>query len=118
MAYIHTIPESEATGQLQTLYRQLANPDGSVDEAYKALSLNPALLAADAMLYRETMYEHSALSRSERELLAVAVSRVNGCERCVRHHAARLAALRHPAVEAPRPDSREQTMVAFAERLT
>ena len=128
MAYIHVIPESQATGQLDELYQQLACPDGVVDEAFKVLSLNPALLAADAHMYRQTLYGDSPLTRIDRELLAVTVSRLNGCQRCFDHHSAKLAALQPDGDREPRmtsliPDmaglsARHRVMVGFAERLT
>ena len=126
MSFIQMVPESEATGQLAEFYRRLAYQDGSVDEAYKALSLHPALLAADAAMYDTTMYGESPLSRVERELLALTVSRLNGCERCLRHHAARYESLKAgPEPSRPGPgrfnaavSDREGALVAFAERLT
>lgn len=125
MTFIVTIPETEAAGELADLYRRLGSPDGSVDEAFKALSLNPRLLAADAALYDTLMYGDSPLSRAERELLALTVSRLNGCERCVHHHSARYGALTaaaqpvQPVGSWPSPDSaRERELLAFATQLT
>jgi uncharacterized peroxidase-related enzyme len=126
MPYIQTIPESEAIGELAELYRRLAYPDGSVDEAFKVLSLNPKLLAAEAALYDTIMYGESPLSRAERELLALTVSRLNGCGPCLRHHTARYRATSarggssHSAdVQGGAPPSeRERALLAFAMRLT
>jgi uncharacterized peroxidase-related enzyme len=126
MPYIRTVAEAEAGGELADLYRRLAYEDGSVDEAYKAMSLNPALLAADAAMYEATMYGDSPLSRAERELLALTVSRLNGCERCFRHHSARHTRLtgkgavnRHSeAALEPVHSVRERALLAFAEKLT
>jgi uncharacterized peroxidase-related enzyme len=128
MAYIHFISEAEATGQLAELYRQLAYADGSVDEAVKVLSLNPALLAVDTPMYRQALYGDSPLTRTDRELLAVTVSRLNGCQRCLEHHSATLAALepasdREHTMTSTAPgqatlSTRQRVMVAFAERLT
>lgn len=124
MPFIRTIPEAEATGQLADLYRRLASKDGSVDPAYTALSLNPPLLAADAAMYETTMRGESPLSRSERELLALTVSRLNGCARCFRHHASRYkelttstAARPTESGSTPALSEREQALVAFAEKL-
>ncbi|HSH27132.1 MAG TPA: peroxidase-related enzyme [Wenzhouxiangella sp.] len=129
MSYIQNVAEHEATGELAALYRRLAYPDGSVDKAFKALSLNPALLAADAALYQETMYGSSPLSRADRELLAVIVSRVNACERCTAHHGAQLDRLLSPADRkrlAPvladgNPSGlpqRDRLMIRFAQKLS
>jgi uncharacterized peroxidase-related enzyme len=126
MSFIHMVPETQATGQLHELYRRLSYQDGSVDEAYKSLSLNPALLAADAAMYEIAMYGPSPLSRAERELLALTVSRLNRCERCFRHHSARYAQLggsdesgRAGGREGSRGRTgREAELLAFAEKLT
>lgn len=129
MTHIQTIPEREATGELAALYRRLAYADGSVDEAFKALSLNPALLAADAALYQATMYGTSPLSRADRELVAVIVSRANRCARCIQHHSARLEALLSSSDHAQLAPllndgnlstlpERDRLMVTFAEQLT
>lgn len=93
MAYLSVIPPPQATGELAELYRACASPDGSVDESLVALSLNPPLLRADADLYRVTMYAPPGLSRAEREMIAVLVSSLNGCRRCVTHHAESLRRL-------------------------
>jgi uncharacterized peroxidase-related enzyme len=126
MPFLRIIPETEATGPLAELYRRLAYQDGSVDETYKALSLNLPLLTADAAMYEVTMYGESPLSRNERELLALTVSRVNGCERCFRHHAARYSELKASAESGgpgraslePPVSNRETMLAAFAEKLT
>lgn len=126
MTFIRTIPESEASGELAELYRRLAYPDGAVDMGFKVLSLNPQLLAADAALYDTLMHGESPLTRAERELLALTVSRMNNCERCVRHHSARYRALSasagsdHPGNDrgGPLASERERLLLAFAARLT
>lgn len=125
MTFIRTISEADATGQLAESYRRLAYYNGVVDESYRALSLNPPLLAADAVLYETTMYGDSPLSRRERELLALTVSRLNGCKRCFRHHSARYAELAGDSVagqaegiDGPELTEREKVLVTFAERLT
>jgi alkylhydroperoxidase family enzyme len=45
----------------------------------KAMSLRPGVLRRSMELYREAMHGRSGLSRIERELLAVVVSRANDC---------------------------------------
>jgi uncharacterized peroxidase-related enzyme len=125
MTFIRTIPEHEARGELAELYRRLAYRDGTVDEAFKALSLHPVLLAADAAMYDAIMYAESPLSRAERELLAITVSGLNGCNRCLQHHSARLEKLQrtggprgtHRATEAQSAE-RARALVDLAEKLT
>lgn len=79
MAHIETVPEGDAEGRLAELYRRFANPDGSVDQVLKVHSINPEALAAHCELYVQAMHRPSPLSRIEREVIAVAVSRINEC---------------------------------------
>ncbi len=93
MAYIRTIAEAEATGELARLYKRVGNPDGSVDNVMKVHSLNPASLRTHFEMYQAAMHEPSPLSLAEREMVAVVVSRLNGCQYCLRHHRAGLIRL-------------------------
>ena len=52
---------------------------GKVFNIVKAMSLRPAVLRESMRLYREIMFGSSGLTRQERELLAVVVSRENDC---------------------------------------
>ena len=79
MAYIQTTDIDDADGKLAELYRKFANPDGSVDNVLKIHSVNPAALEAHCALYVQAMHKPSPLSRVEREMIAVAVSRLNEC---------------------------------------
>ncbi len=80
MAYIETVSEFDAEGQLAQLYRRFANADGSVDNVLKLHSLNPDALQAHAQLYIQAMHAESPLSHLDREIIAVGVSRLNGCQ--------------------------------------
>ena len=79
MAYIDTIDESGARGKLAELYKRFANPDGSVDEVLKVHSVNADALEAHCALYVQALHRPSPLSRVEREIIGVVVSRLNGC---------------------------------------
>lgn len=79
MAFIRTIEPAQASGQLAELYQRYANPDGSVDNVLKVHSVNPSALTAHLQLYIQAMHSASPLSRAEREMVAVAVSRLNNC---------------------------------------
>jgi uncharacterized peroxidase-related enzyme len=128
MAFIDTIAESDATGPLADLYRRYANPDATVDNVLKVHSLNPESLEAHGVLYVQSMHRPSPLSRVEREILGVTVSRLNGCRYCLEHHAAGLARLlpadRKPIAralgrgEVGGLTARERALGAYAERLT
>jgi len=128
MAYIRTIPPARADGPLADLYRRYGNPDGTVDNVLRVHSLNPESLEAHAALYVQSMHRPGPLSRVEREMLGVVVSRINGCRYCLHHHAAGLRRLlpedRRPLADelmrgrCGRLTSRESAMVLYAERLT
>jgi alkylhydroperoxidase family enzyme len=79
MAFIETIAPSDARGPLAALYRRFGNRDGTVDNVLRAHSLNPESLEAHCALYMQAMHRPSPLSRVEREIIAVTVSRLNEC---------------------------------------
>ena len=128
MAYIETISEAEATGKLAELYKRFGNPDGTVDNVLKVHALNPESLEAHCALYVQSMHRPSPVSRAEREIAGVTVSRVNGCRYCLEHHAAGLERLlpedrAYVAGELKRGEigsltPRERAIAAYCERLT
>jgi uncharacterized peroxidase-related enzyme len=77
--HIRLIEEDEATGELAEEYAAARGRAGKVFNIVKAMSLRPLVLRATMGLYREVMFGRSELSRAERELLAVVVSRSNDC---------------------------------------
>ena len=79
VANLRLIEEGEATGALKAEYDAAIARAGKVFNIVKAMSLNPETLRASMELYRAIMFGRSELSRAERELLAVVVSRANGC---------------------------------------
>jgi uncharacterized peroxidase-related enzyme len=128
MPHIHTIAEADAQGRLADLYRRFGNPDGTVDQVLKVHSLNPDSLEAHCALYTQAMHRPSPVSRAEREMVGVTVSRINACTYCLEHHAAGLARLL-PADRAPLAallkagdetalTPRERAMTAYAAKLT
>lgn len=90
MAYIQTISEEEATGELAKIYAGINSSRGKIAEVHAIQSLNPPTIPAHMELYRTVMFAHSPLSRAEREMMAVVVSVANGCEYCIAHHRAAL----------------------------
>ena len=77
--YIQTTTPNNAQGKLADLYARYANPDGTVDAVLQAHSVSPDSLAAHAQLYVQAMHRPCPLSRIERELIGVEVSRINEC---------------------------------------
>lgn len=79
MARIRTIDEKSATGELSEIYARIAGASGSVANILKCQSLSPATLDSHHRFYRSLMFGRNPLSRAQRELIAVVVSRTNGC---------------------------------------
>jgi alkylhydroperoxidase family enzyme len=84
MAWIETTREDEWSGELAKLLTPpptgVLDPEhGRVDNILQIHSLDPRGLAAHASLYRSAMTGTRTLRKAERELIALVVSRINGC---------------------------------------
>ncbi|MEP7198913.1 MAG: carboxymuconolactone decarboxylase family protein [Chloroflexota bacterium] len=79
MAWIKTIPVSEATGQLKRHYDAAIERAGKIWNIVSSMSLKPELLRTSIQLYKTLMHGSSRLSRAQREMIAVVVSRANDC---------------------------------------
>lgn len=79
MAFIRTVPEDEARGLLRSLYEAARSRAGKVFQILRIQSVQPRTLQASMDLYLATMFGASPLSRAEREMIAVVVSRENDC---------------------------------------
>ena len=80
MAWIETVSPGEATGTLKRLYEAAVERAGRVFNVIRLQSPRPHVLRASVQLYTQIMHSpDSALSRAEREMIAVAVSKANGC---------------------------------------
>ena len=78
MAWIAWIDEADATGPLKKNFERLATEHG-VDHILKIHSLKPRSLEDHYRLYAHLMRGPSGLSRAEREMIAVVVSKTNDC---------------------------------------
>jgi alkylhydroperoxidase family enzyme len=80
MAWIRTIPLEEADGLLEQLYDEAVGRAGKVFNVLRIQSLRPEVLQAGIELYKALMLSpESPLSRAQREMIAVAVSKANDC---------------------------------------
>lgn len=79
MAFIKTIPVEAANGLLEKEYEAAVRRAGKVFHIVQIQSLRPRVLRQSMALYRTIMYGDSALTRTERELVAMVVSAVNQC---------------------------------------
>ena len=79
MSWLRTVAPGDARGLLAQLYAEAVQRAGRVYQIVRAMSLGPHTLQASMGLYRAVMFGPSDLSRAQRELLAVVVSRANDC---------------------------------------
>jgi uncharacterized peroxidase-related enzyme len=79
MSWIKTIPPEEATGLLRQEYGAAVKRAGRIYNIVRIMSLNPRTLRASMELYKSLMHAPSKLSRAQREMIAVVVSKTNDC---------------------------------------
>lgn len=79
MAWIEMIEATKAQGVLKTYYKKYGDPFTGVDNILRIHSLNPDSLKHHYDLYKHLMVGKSGLSRMQREMIAVVVSKRNGC---------------------------------------
>ncbi len=79
MAWIKTISEEDAEGLLKREYEAAVRRAGRVYNIVKIHSLKPPVLRTFIQLYLHLMHGPSPLSRAQREMIALVVSRVNQC---------------------------------------
>ncbi len=100
---------------------------GMVPNVLRAYAFDPVKLNAFTAMYNDLMLGDSALSKLEREMIAVVVSSINRCWYCQVAHGAAVRELSgDPALgeamvmnwRAARLDSRQTAMLTFAEKAT
>lgn len=91
MSWINEIEPEQAEGELKAMYGQLEKSRGKVSNILKVHSLRPASMQNHLTLYMDLMFAPGGLSRRQREMIAVVVSRENRCDYCVAHHREALA---------------------------
>ncbi len=79
MPYIKTVAPEQATAPLEREYDAATRGAGRIYNIVSIQSLNPRVLSASMNLYGAMMHGPSSLSRVEREMIAVVVSRHNDC---------------------------------------
>lgn len=79
MSYIDQVRDDEATGDAKRELDLAKKRAGRVWNIVRIMTPNPPVLRASMQLYKVVMYGESALSRAQREMLAVIVSKHNAC---------------------------------------
>lgn len=104
-----------------------SHPKAKVQDYYRFLVHQPAVLRQRSAAFNAIMYAPGGLPRAERELASTVVSRINGCVYCASVHAQRFEQLakRNDVIEqifaAPRSagtTAREQAIARFSIALT
>lgn len=82
MASIKMIPEEEAVGRVKEIYDEIKSQLGIdfVPNLYQVMAVKPDYLAANWNKVKAVMVESGKLDRLTKEIIAVAVSAVSGCE--------------------------------------
>ena len=80
MPYIKQITIDQASGLLKRELEKAVARAGRVWNIVQIMSLNPRVMKASMDMYGATMFAESPLSRQQREMLAVVVSKVNHCD--------------------------------------
>ncbi len=80
IAWIDSVAEDAAGGLLYELYAaERDKSTGAVDNVLKVHALHPETMRAHIDLYRTVMYGRSGVTRIEREMIGVVVSKINSC---------------------------------------
>ena len=82
MASIKMISEEEATGKVKRIYEEIKSQLGIdfVPNLYKSMAAKPDYLEANWNKVQTVMVKEGKLDRLTKEIIAVAVSAVNGCD--------------------------------------
>lgn len=82
MASIKMIPEEDTTGKVRELYEEIKRKLGIdfVPNLYKVMASKPNYLESNWNKVKAVMIEPGKLDRLTKEIIAVAVSAVNGCD--------------------------------------
>ncbi len=81
MAWIETVPPELASGRLRRIYDAALARAGKIFNVVAVQSQQPRVLDASMGLYLRIMKaDDEPLTRAQREMLAVTVSRINACD--------------------------------------
>ena len=82
MSTVKMVPEDEATGRVKEIFEEIKESLGIdfVPNMYKVMATKPSFLDANWHRVKAIMVEPGKLDRLTREIIAVAVSAVVGCE--------------------------------------
>ena len=86
-AWIHMVPEEQASGELAEMYELVKTPHGTVDNVMKAHSLRPHTMRGHVVLYRSVLHHPgNIVPLWFLETVAAYVSIINECAYSLTHH--------------------------------
>jgi len=82
MATVKMVSEEDAVGKVREIYEEIRSSLGIdfVPNMYKVMAVKPEFLEANWRKVQAVMVQPGKLDRMTREIIAVAVSAVMGCE--------------------------------------
>ena len=82
MASVAMVSEADAEGRVAEIYEEIRTSLGTdfVPNLYKVMAVNPGFLEASWKKVQTVMSDSGKLDRLTKEVIAVAVSAVMGCE--------------------------------------
>jgi alkylhydroperoxidase/carboxymuconolactone decarboxylase family protein YurZ len=82
MASIRLVSEDEAVDKVKAIYREIRQQFGIdfVPNLYRVMATNPSYLEANWNKVKAVMFATGKLDRLTKEIIAVAVSAVQGCK--------------------------------------
>jgi uncharacterized peroxidase-related enzyme len=120
-------PQDRLEPEIVEYFRKCEEKIGFVPNVFRAYAFDNAKLKAFILMADDLMLGDSGLSKTEREMIAVAVSAINHCHYCLTSHGAALRQRgRDPELgeliaqnyRAAELDRRQKAMLDFATRLT
>ena len=84
-ASVKVVVEEDATGKVEDIYQEIQKTLGIdfVPNMYKALASNPAYLELTWRKVQAVMGEDGELGRKTKDIVALTVSIMSGCEYCI-----------------------------------
>ena len=80
MSWIEEIDDSQWTGELKELRPAVSDPEtGKVDNIMSVHSIDVGSMDAHLKLYEQAMRPTETLSKADREMIAIVVSKLNDC---------------------------------------
>lgn len=120
-------PQDRLEPEVAEYFRKCEEKLGFVPNVFRAYAFDNAKLKAFILMADELMLGESGLSKTEREMIAVAVSAINHCHYCLTSHGAalrqrgkdpELGELIAQNYRAADLDRRQKAMLDFAAKLT